>query len=79
MNTNIETIFRCDRCDQDFPIFEKIEFEDDQFCCECLNMVTAICSFCGKRIYKCESHGTYHHPLCADCAQLTINTDEFMP
>ena len=41
MNTNIETIFRCDRCDQDFPIFEKIEFdefEDDQFCCECLNM-----------------------------------------
>ena len=62
-----ETIFRCDRCDQDFPISEKIEFEDDQYCRVCLNMVTAICSACGKRIYKCENHGTDYQPLCNDC------------
>ena len=74
METQEETVFRCDRCDQDYPITERIEFEGEQYCNDCFNAVTLICSCCGERIRRDENYGNDSTPLCENCYDRNYTT-----
>lgn len=67
METQEEIVFRCDRCDQDFPITERIEFEGEQYCAACLDAITVVCSCCGERVRRDENFGNDATPLCESC------------
>jgi hypothetical protein len=59
--------FLCERCGQHHPCSDRQEFDGKVFCSECLEEVSDVCSYCGRRILVYTNAGDDQITLCQDC------------
>lgn len=62
-----EETFVCTSCGEEFPLSQRLEFDDQELCPHCLSEETVICSVCGERMWNDENAGNDDRPLCQPC------------
>lgn len=59
--------FVCDICGESHPITKRTTFDGQDMCPHCLETETALCSWCGNRIWRSDNAGDSDPILCERC------------
>lgn len=62
--------FACACCGQQHPVSDRFIFDSRELCYDCFRSQTALCVYCGERIWIRDDHGGVDHTVCPKCAVL---------